>query len=117
MTFGGVCITTNDATGLVSFYQVLLQEEPIVDGDHYSFSKLAIWNSGNSEMKTCSNIWLQFVSPDIDTLYARIMKEIPHISILSPPERKPWGAYSFWIHDPDGNSIAVAQMDEIMPLE
>ena len=115
MTFGGVCITTNDARRLAAFYQALLQEEPVVDGDHYSFSRLAIWNPGNSEVETRSNIWLQFFSPNIDTLYALLLKELPQISILSPPERKPWGAYSFWLHDPDGNSIAVAQMAEIVP--
>lgn len=31
------------------------------------------------------------------------------IEIISPPERRPWGAYSFWFVDPDGNKIAVAQ--------
>ena len=115
MTFGGVCITTIDARRLATFYQVLLQEEPAVDRDHYSFSKLSIWNPGNSEVETRSNIWLQFFSPDIDMLYARLLKELPQISILSPPERKSWGAYSFWFHDPDGNSIAVAQIAETMP--
>ena len=32
--------------------------------------------------------------------------------LISPPERKPWGAYSFWFLDPDGNKIAVAQKRE-----
>ena len=38
------------------------------------------------------------------------LREFPDIEIVSPPERKQWGAYSFWFLDPDGNRIAVAQV-------
>jgi predicted enzyme related to lactoylglutathione lyase len=58
------------------------------------------------------NIWLSFSDLDIDTLYERLLREIPGIEIISPPERKPWGAYSFWFLDPDGNKIAVFQAEE-----
>jgi len=39
----------------------------------------------------------------------RCMHDISDIKIISPPERKPWGVYSFWFQDPDGNKIAVGQ--------
>jgi len=45
----------------------------------------------------------------VDAEYARLLREIPGIEIILPPERRPWGAYSFWFADPDGNKIAVAQ--------
>ena len=53
---------------------------------------------------------MQCFDADIDALYSRLLREIPDINIISPPERKPWGAYSFWFADPDGNKIAVAEV-------
>jgi uncharacterized glyoxalase superfamily protein PhnB len=53
-----------------------------------------------------------FSDPDIDALYKRLLREIPGINIIAPPERKPWDAYSFWFSDPDGNKIAVAEEGE-----
>jgi len=112
MKFGGICITTDNAPRLVKFYKTVLQEEPAVDGRHYSFSQLAIWNPGKVEMAQEKHIWLQFFDSNIDELYQRLLREIPDIVIISPPKSKPWGAYSFWFQDPDGNKIAVAEAVE-----
>jgi len=109
MKFGGVCITTDDAPRLAAFYQTVFQEEPFVEGSHYGFGNLAIWDPGEVKLAAEKNIWLSFGDADIDALYARLLREIPDIQIITPPERKPWGAYSFWFCDPDGNKIAVAQ--------
>ena len=109
MKFGGVCITTDDAPRLAAFYKIVFQEEPHVEGRHYAFGNLAVWDPGDVKMAPDKNIWLQFGDADIDALYGRLLREIPDIKIISPPERKPWGAYSFWFLDPDGNKIAVAQ--------
>ena len=113
MKFGGICITTNDAPGLAKFYETVLQEKPHVKGSHYSFSQIAVWNPGDVKMAKEKNIWLQFFDGDIDALYKRLLQEIPSIVIITPPERKPWGAYSFWFLDPDGNKIAVAQVENL----
>lgn len=110
MKFGGICITTDNAPRLADFYKTVLQEEPTVDGSHYSFSQLAIWDPGDVKVAQDKHIWLQFFDPNIDVLYKRLLREIPDIVIVTPPERKPWGAYSFWFQDPDGNKIAVAQV-------
>ena len=112
MKFGGVCITTDDAPRLAEFYKIVLQEEPFVEGSHYGFRKIAVYDPGDVSVAKQTNIWLQFFDADIDALYARLLREIPGIEIISPPERKPWGAYSFWFLDPDGNKIAVAQEKE-----
>ena len=109
MKFQGVCITTNHAPRLAEFYKIVFLEEPIVDDDHYGFNNLAVWNPGDVKTTEINNAWLQFCDKDIDALYNRLLKEIPEIQIIAPPERKPWGAYSFWFADPDGNKIAVAQ--------
>jgi len=112
MTFGGVCITTDDAPRLVEFYKIVLLEEPIVEGSHYGFGKIAVYNPGGVTVAKDKSIWLQFFDVDIDGLYERLLREIPGIEIISQPERRPWGAYSFWFIDPDGNKIAVAQEGE-----
>ena len=109
MDFGGICITTNNAPQLADFYTIVLQTEPSVDGKHYGFGKIAIWDPGDV-IASEQNIWLQCFDADIDALYSRLLREIPDINIISPPERKPWGAYSFWFADPDGNKIAVAEV-------
>ena len=109
MKFGGICITTDNAPRLAEFYKTVLQEEPYVEGNHYGFSQIAIWDPGDVKTVQEKNIWLQFFDADIDALYKRLLREIPGIVIISPPERKPWGAYSSWFCDPDGNKIAVAE--------
>ena len=109
MRFGGICVTTNDAPRLAGFYKTVFQEEPLVEGGHYSFSQIAVYDPGGVNMAVEKNIWLQCFDPDIDSLYKRLLREIPGIEIISPPEKRPWGAYSFWFADPDGNKIAVAQ--------
>ncbi|WNS45380.1 VOC family protein [Paenibacillus sp. MMS20-IR301] len=112
MKFSGVCIETDDAPLLAGFYSKVLQEEPLVEGSHYGFSKIAVYNPGNVTAAKVRNVWLSFSTPDIDALYGRLLREIPGIEIIAPPERKPWGAYSVWFLDPDGNRIAVYQEDE-----
>jgi predicted enzyme related to lactoylglutathione lyase len=109
MKFTGICIETDNAARLAEFYKILLQEEPIVEGSHYGFSKIAVYDPGNVKVAKDKNVWLTFSNANIDELYERLLKEIPDIEIIAPPERKPWGAYSFWFNDPDGNKIAVYQ--------
>ena len=112
MTFGGICITTPDAPRLAAFYRALFQAEPLAQGSHYSFGSVSIWDPGDDAEAPRSNpVWLQCLDPDIDALYQRLLRDIPDIHIIAPPERKPWGAYSFWAADPDGNRIAVAQAE------
>lgn len=112
MKLSGVCIETNDAPRLAEFYKIFLQEEPFVEGSHYGFSKIAVYNPGNVEVAKIKNVWLSFSDSNIDTLYERLLRDITGVEIISPPERKPWGAYSFWFLDPDGNKIAVYQEGE-----
>lgn len=109
MKLGGVCIITNDAPRLAAFYTSVFQMEPGVEGEHYTFENFAVYDPGDVKMAKDKTVWLQCFDPDIDALYTRLLREVPDIKIIAPPERKPWGAYSFWFADPDGNKIAVAQ--------
>jgi predicted enzyme related to lactoylglutathione lyase len=111
MKLCGVAITTTDAPRLAAFYKIVFQQEPFIEGSHYAFGNLAVYDPGGVIMPEEKNVWLQCFDPDVDALYARLLREIPDIEIISPPERRPWGAYSFQFADPDGNKIAVAQAD------
>jgi len=109
MQFSGICIETDNAPRLSEFYKIVLQEEPFVEGSHYGFSKIAVYNPGGVQVAKDKNIWLSFSDANIDALYERLLSEIPGIKIISPPEKRPWGAYSFWFLDPDSNKITVYQ--------
>ena len=112
MKFNSICITTDNAPRLVEFYKTVLQEEPFVEGSHYSFSKIAVYDPGDVKVAKEKNVSMLFSDTDIDTLYERLVHNIPDIEIISPPVRRPWGAYSFWINDPDGNMISIFQERE-----
>jgi predicted enzyme related to lactoylglutathione lyase len=109
MTFGGICIVTDNAPRLAAFYEAVFEKEPFVEGSHYAFEGVAVYNPGGVTMAKEKNIWMQCFVEDLDVEYERLLRTIPGVEIISPPERRPWGAYSFWFADPDGNKIAVAQ--------
>ena len=109
MKFCGICIETDNAPRLAEFYKIVLKEEPFVEGSHYGFGKIAVYNPGGVTVAKDKNIWLMFCVADLDAEYERLLREIPDIRVILPPERKPWGAYSFWFVDPDGNKISVYQ--------
>ena len=109
MQFRSVCITTNNAPRLADFYAAVFLASPQIDGSHYAFGNLSVWDPGDVQTADCNNTWLTFSDGNIDALYARLLRSIPDIRILVPPERKPWGAYAFWFLDPDGNKISVFQ--------
>ena len=95
MKFGGICITTDNAPRLAEFYRIVFQEEPFVEGDHYAFGNVAVYNPDDITVVSDKTIWLQCFVADLDAEYERLRREIPDIEIISPPERRPWGAYSF----------------------
>lgn len=113
MKFGGICIETDNAPRLAEFYRIVLQKEPFIEGSHYEFGNLAVYDPGSVTMAKKKTIWLQCFAADLDSEYERLLRELPEIDIIAPPERRPWGAYSFWFADPDGNKIAVAEIDEL----
>ncbi|HAE66035.1 MAG TPA: glyoxalase [Sphingobacterium sp.] len=112
MKFGGVCIETDNASRLAQFYKIVLQKEPFVEDNHYGFGEIAVYNPGGVTVAKDKNIWLIFGVDDLDAEYKRLLQEIPDLEVISPPERKPWGAYSFWFIDPDKNKISIFQERE-----
>jgi len=111
MNFHIVCIYTDNAPRLASFYETLFRETPVVEGSHYGFPKarLAVYDPGNvtvAEHKTMSVI---FTAEDVMAEYHRLRKTLPELRVTSPPKSRPWGAYSFWFLDPDGNTVSLLE--------
>ena len=67
MKFGGICITTRNAPVLAEFYKKVFQEEPFVEGDHYSFSSVAVYDPGDVTEVKEKSIWLQCFAEYLDT--------------------------------------------------
>ena len=115
MKLCGVCILTDNAPRLAAFYETVFRETAAVDGQHYGFdnAQLAVYNPGNVNMVDDKNMSLMYYVGDVMAEYARLMREIPDIRITSAPERRPWGAFSFWFLDPDGNEVSfIERVDE-----
>jgi predicted enzyme related to lactoylglutathione lyase len=112
MQLAGVCILTNDAPRLAAFYETVLQEAPVVEGAHYGFSRalLAIYNPGGVRVSD-KNMSLMYYVPDLTAEYRRLLNALPGLHVVSPPERRPWGAFSCWVLDPDGNTVSLIEKE------
>ena len=110
MKLCGACILTDNAPRLAAFYQAIFQESPVVEGSHYGFdnAQLAVYDPGNVTVPQAKGMSLMYFVPDVLASYERL-RTIPGIRIASPPTRRPWGAFSFWILDPDGNTISFIE--------
>ena len=112
MKLCGVCITTNNAPRLAAFYEIVFQEAPFVESSHYDFGKdaqLSVYDPKDADFCHGKNLSLMYYVPDLMAEYHRLLEEIPAIEITSPPERRPWGAFSFWFLDPDGNTVSFIE--------
>lgn len=69
MKFCGVCIETDNAPRLAGFYKIVLKEEPFVEGSHYGFGKIAVYNPGGVTVAKDKNIWLTYCVADLDEEY------------------------------------------------
>ena len=91
MKLCGMCILTDNAPRLAAFYEMAFQESPVVDGQHYGFdnAQLAVYNPGNVNVVNDKNMSLMYFVHDVIKEYDRLIREIPDIGIISPPERRP----------------------------
>jgi len=111
MKLCGVCILTDDAPNLAAFYKVVLRETPFAEGQHFGFSQaqLSVYNPGGVRVVPEKTMQLMFFVPDLMAEYERLTQAFPELRVTSPPERRPWGAFSFWFLDPDGNTISFIE--------
>ena len=58
-------------------------------------------------------LWLQV--PDLAEAYERL-GHAADVTVLEPPERKPWGLVEMWLADPDGVRICIVEVPDDHPL-
>ncbi|HPF88465.1 MAG TPA: VOC family protein [Candidatus Limiplasma sp.] len=114
MKLSGVCILTNNAPRLVAFYTLVLQETPVTEGSHYGFAaaQLAVYDPGSVPVSPHKNMQLMYIVPDLTAEYERLLRVLPTLCVTSPPTHRPWGAFSCWFSDPDGNTISLIERKE-----
>ena len=114
MKLSGVCILTADAPRLAAFYKTVFQESPCVEGSHYSFSgaQLSVYHPDGAPAPGGQNLSLIYTVPDVMAEYRRLLQAFPQLRVTSPPERRPWGAFSFWFLDPDGNTVSLKEEND-----
>ncbi len=115
----GVCILTDDAPRLAAFYETVLREKPFAEGSHDGFDKaqLAVYDPGGVRVVPDKNMSVMYYVNDLEAEYARLRREFPDLDVASPPQRRPWGAYSFWIRDPDGNTVSFVEESPPKPQD
>ena len=109
------CIITEDVGRLRSFYQEVLQIEPLGEGAYVEFpteaGTLSLFSLEGLEklapgsMQGASNntAMLEFHVEDVDKEYERLKQM--SIEWMKPPTTQPWGNRSIWFRDPDGNPL------------
>lgn len=58
------------------------------------------------------SVWIQV--RDVEKEHERLAAA--GVSVISPPEQKPWGLIECWIEDPDGVHIVLVQIPDDHPL-
>jgi len=111
MQLSGVCILTDNAPRLAAFYETVLEESPVAEGQHYGFpgAQLAVYNPGGVTVAADKNMELMYFVADLMETYRRLRAALPRLRVTSPPQRRPWGAFSFWFLDPDGNTVSLIE--------
>jgi len=115
MKFTGVCLITNNVTGLANFYTKVLGVEAEGDEVHMELkpegANIAIFlTEGMENMAPHSmqgagygSFTLGFEVKDVDAEYERL--KALEVEFVMLPRTHPWGSRSFWFRDPDGNIV------------
>jgi predicted enzyme related to lactoylglutathione lyase len=70
--------------------------------------------SGRSPSPSGPNVMLWLQVRDLDLTHEQLAAA--GVSVLDPPQRRPWGLDEMWITDPDGLRIAVIEVPADHPL-
>lgn len=107
MRLFGACIQTHNIIQLIDFYKIIFEQEPDVDGGvDYRFynAQLIVFKLEDEKAPSTKDIALIYAVDDVDKEYRRIVSQ--GIIVNSPPTDKPWGVRSFFVKDPDGNTVS-----------
>ena len=105
MRLGEICLLTRDVPRLAAFYAALLGVDATDDPVHQTIiaeeTMLTILHDDRAgDMPTAS---VAFSVEDVDAEYRRL--QALGMTILQPPEKKPWSAVNMIVRDPDGHPV------------
>jgi len=108
LMLGEVCLLTRDVVALANFYKMLLQVDNGSDDPVHQFilsegTTLTIYRDEARAERGQANIALAFTVDDVDAEYRRLQAN--QVTIIEPPQTRPWGARNMHIQDPDGNPV------------
>ncbi len=108
MKIGEVCLLTNNAPRLASFYRQLPGVEESGGDETHQFvleeeTALMVYHDGTEKNNRHQNICLAFTVDDIDKAYEKVLSL--GARIIEPPAKRPWGAINMSFYDPDNNVV------------
>lgn len=106
MRLGEICLLTQDVPRLAAFYRTLLDvHEESADPVHQTIiateTMLTILHDDHAGDTATAAI--TFSVEDVEAEYRRLLSL--GMTILQPPEKKPWGAVNMIVQDPDGHAV------------
>ncbi len=113
MRLAGVCLVTEKVQVLAAYYVQVLGVEAVGDDTHmelrtegagtaiFSAEGMEAMAPGSMAGAGSGSVVLEFVVDEVDAEYERL-RDLG-VEVVKPPQTHPWGARSFWFHDPDGN--------------
>jgi uncharacterized glyoxalase superfamily protein PhnB len=115
MKLVGICLITNNVSGLSNFYAKVLDVKA-EGGDYHAEIKtegvnLAIFSTRGMESMAphsmqgagYGSFTLMFEVEDVDAEYERL--KALNVEFVKLPATHPWGNRSLWFRDPDGNIV------------
>ena len=111
MRLGEICLLTRDVPRLATFYAALLGVDTATDeAVHQTIiaeeTMLTILHDDHAGDAATASI--AFSVEDVEAEYSRLLSL--GMTILQPPEKKPWGAVNMIIRDPDGHPVYLRKL-------
>lgn len=108
LSLRAACLMTHNIEKMAAFYTQLFAHPPEVDaGVDYRFIdvQLTVFKLTDADAPPTRNAALIYQTDDADAVYERLNR----LGLAqTPPTDKPWGVRSFFVTDPDGNTVSFA---------
>ena len=111
MRLGEICLLTRDVPRLAAFYAALLgmntaTDDPVHQTIMAEETMLTILHDDHAGDAPTASI--AFSVEDVEAEYRRLQSL--GMTILQPPERKPWGTVNMIVRDPDGHPVYLHKL-------
>ena len=111
MRLDEICLLTRDVPRLAAFYAAVLGVDTATDDPvHQTIiaeeTMLTILHDDHAGDAPTASI--AFSVEDVEAEYRRLLAL--GMTILQPPEKKPWGAVNMIVRDPDGHPVYLRKL-------